>query len=129
MNVVAHSYNQDILNNDKDVMVLYYSPTCKHCEALAPTYDEVGELLKPYANQLTVARIDATSNDISPKVSSYPTVKFFKSGWKDEPITFAGNRTANEFVKFVKDNCKQEMTGTLGDVLENMNAWNSHDEL
>lgn len=128
-NVVTDSFEEVVMNNDKDVMVLYYSPTCKHCEAMAPKFDDFGDLLKPYADRITVARIDATSNDVWPRVKSFPTIKLFKSGSKNEPITFEANRTVHDFVKFAKDNGSQAVAEVLGNILEKLNPEPSHDEL
>ena len=128
-NVVTDSYEEIIINNERDVIVLYYSPTCQHCKAIAPSYDEFGGLLKPYADRITVAKIDATSNDVWPRVGSFPTLKLFKSGSKDEPITYQGNRKVDDFVKFVKENGSQGTAKVLGDIPEKLASEPLHDEL
>jgi protein disulfide-isomerase A1 len=128
-NVVADSFEEVIINNEKDALVLFYSLTCRNCKAIAPSYDELGDLLKPYADRITVAKIDATSNDVWPRVSSFPTVKLFKSGSKDEPITYKGNRTVDDFVKFVKDNGSQGIAEVLGNILDDLASKSLHDEL
>lgn len=129
ISVVADSYKEIIIDNEKDVLVLYYSPTCKHCKAMAPTYDELGDLLKTHGDQLTIAKIDATNNDVRPSVKSYPTLKLFKSGAKNEPITYKGNRTVSDFVNFVKDNGSQGIANILENISENLASKSMHDEL
>lgn len=128
-NVVADSYEEVVMNNDQDVIVLYYSPTCTHCRAMAPSFDDFGDLLKPYADRITVAKIDAPSNDVWPRVGSLPTIKLFKSGSKNKPITYEGNRTVHDFVKFVKDNGSQGVAKILENVTEKLTTEPSHDEL
>lgn len=127
--VVADSYEEVVMNNDKDVILLYYSPTCKHCKAMAPSYNDFGELLKPYSDRITVAKIDATSNDVWPRVSSYPTIKLFRSSSKHEPITYEGNRTVGDFVKFAKNNGSQGVAEILGNLPGDLTSEPLHDEL
>lgn len=123
MSVVANSYQEVIIDNDKDVLLLFYSPNCGHCKAMTPAYDELGDLLKPYSDWMTVAKIDATSNDVWPRVDRFPTIKLFKSGSKNEPVTYECNRTVDDFVQFVREHGSQGSVEVLGDLRL------SHDEL
>ncbi|KAF2149346.1 thioredoxin-like protein [Myriangium duriaei CBS 260.36] len=114
--VVADSYNRLVLNSDKDVLVFYYSPTCKHCKELEPVYDLLGDKMRSYTDQIIIAKIDATKNDISPPVTSYPTVKLFRHGAKTEPITFEGSRTLEALMENVKVEMKGKHEGSRREI-------------
>lgn len=129
INVVADTYQEVVLDSEKDVMVLFYSPTCAHCTAMEPSYADFGKLLKPYADLITVAKVDATSNDVWPRVSSFPTLKLFKPGSKSEPTVYEGNRTVEAFVKFIKENASQGLAKSLRHLPDMVSSKPSHDEL
>lgn len=127
--IVAKSYQKLVIDNEKDVLLLFHSPTCKHCKAMAPVYEEVGTLLEPYANHVTVAKIDATNNDVWPRISSYPTLKYFRAGDKDEPVLYKGNRTTTDILEFVKKSASQYHARSIEQVLGAQTKQSPHDEL
>lgn len=127
--IVGDNYNDTVRANDKDVVVFYFSPTCEHCEAMSPSYADFADHLTQHTNTVTVAQIDATSNDVWPSVSSYPTVKLFKRGGKDSPVTYEGDRTANDLLKFVKDNGSPELAVALAGTLPKGRDASVRDEL
>ena len=57
------SFNELVIDNDKDVLVEFYAPWCGHCKQLAPVYDEVGEAFADEDN-VVIAKMDATANEI-----------------------------------------------------------------
>jgi protein disulfide-isomerase A1 len=105
--IVAKNYKEIVLDNDKDVLVEFYAPWCGHCKALAPKYEELGEL---YANDdkfsklVTIAKVDATANDVPDEIQGFPTIKLFPAGKKDSPVDYTGSRTIEDLVQFIKDN-------------------------
>lgn len=129
IDVVADSFEEVVLNNDKDVVALFYSPTCPHCQAMAPSYSDFAKLLKPHTDLITVAQIDATSNDVWPRVTSFPTIKLYKSSFKDEPIVYEGNRTVEDFVRFVKEKGSSGLAEKLKDLPDRLASGTLHDEL
>ncbi|KAL4785822.1 thioredoxin-like domain-containing protein [Aspergillus varians] len=107
--VVAHSYKDIVIENDKDVLLEFYAPWCGHCKALAPKYDELAELYaknKEFASKVTIAKIDATANDVPDSITGFPTIKLFPAGSKDTPIEYSGSRTVEDLANFVKENGK-----------------------
>ncbi|KAJ9369986.1 hypothetical protein DTO282E5_5326 [Paecilomyces variotii] len=107
--VVAHTYQDLVIDNDKDVLVEFYAPWCGHCKALAPKYEELGQLYAgnpDLADKVTIAKIDATANDIPEPIQGFPTIKIFPAGAKDSPIEYAGDRTVEDLADFIKENGK-----------------------
>jgi protein disulfide-isomerase A1 len=102
--IVAKSYQDLVIDNEKDVLVEFYAPWCGHCKALAPKYDELAEKYSAFADKVTIAKIDATANDVPDDISGFPTIKLFKAGSKDEPLEYSGARTVEALADFVRDN-------------------------
>ncbi|KAF2798253.1 protein disulfide-isomerase [Melanomma pulvis-pyrius CBS 109.77] len=104
--VVAKNYDDIVINNDKDVLVEFYAPWCGHCKALAPKYEELAALYSsPELSKLvTVAKVDATTNDVPDEIQGFPTIKLFAAGKKDSPIDYSGSRTIEDLAQFIKEN-------------------------
>lgn len=127
--IVAHNYNDVVINNDKDVLVEFYAPWCGHCKAyvllfwmicksadysrsLAPKYDELAQLYTSnpaFNDKVTIAKVDATANDVPEEVSGFPTIKLYAAGSKDSPIDYQGSRTVEDLANFVKENGKYKV--------------------
>lgn len=104
--IVAKTYEDLVINNEKDVLVEFYAPWCGHCKALAPKYEELGALYaSPALSKLvTVAKVDATTNDVPDEIQGFPTIKLFPAGKKSAPIDYSGGRTVEELAKFIEEN-------------------------
>ncbi|KAE8400421.1 protein disulfide-isomerase [Aspergillus pseudonomiae] len=106
--VVAHSYKDLVLDNDKDVLLEFYAPWCGHCKALAPKYEELASLYKDIP-EVTIAKIDATANDVPDSITGFPTIKLYPAGSKDSPVEYEGSRTVEDLANFVKENGKHKV--------------------
>ncbi|KAE8156445.1 protein disulfide-isomerase [Aspergillus tamarii] len=106
--VVAHSYKDLVLDNEKDVLLEFYAPWCGHCKALAPKYEELASLYKDIP-EVTIAKIDATANDVPDSITGFPTIKLFPAGAKDSPVEYEGSRTVEDLANFVKENGKHNI--------------------
>ena len=121
--VVGKTYEKEVINNDKDVMLLFYAPWCGHCKALHPKYEEVAKKLKAKNPKLLMAKIDATENEVENiNISGFPTVKFYPGNKKNKaPIDYNGDRSVDEMIKFIKTNAAtpivldEEVKETKGD--------------
>jgi len=91
--VVGTSFDRIVLDSSKDVLVEFYAPWCGHCKTLAPKYEELG---KNFADSpsIVIAKVDATANDTPADVSGFPTLIFYPSNDKKNPVTYNGERTA-----------------------------------
>jgi protein disulfide-isomerase A1 len=110
--IVAHNYDEIVLNNDKDVLVEFYAPWCGHCKALAPKYEELASLYfnsPELSKKVTIAKVDATANDVPDEIEGFPTIKLFPAGAKNAPITYSGSRGIDDLAKFVAENGKYKV--------------------
>lgn len=115
--VVAHNYDNIVLDDSKDVLVEFYAPWCGHCKALAPKYEELGLLYESnpeFASKVTIAKVDATANDVPDEIQGFPTIKLFPAGGKSDPISYSGSRTVEDLVQFVKENGKHGVDAYKG---------------
>ncbi|BCR92343.1 protein disulfide isomerase PDI1 [Aspergillus chevalieri] len=107
--VVARSYKDIVLDDEKDVLIEYYAPWCGHCKALAPKYDELASLYADgLSSKVTIAKIDATANDVPEPITGFPTIKLFPAGAKDSPVEYLGTRSVDDLANFVKENGKHQ---------------------
>lgn len=60
---------------------------------------------------MTVAKIDATANDVPDSITGFPTIKLYPAGAKDSPVEYAGSRTVEDLVSFIKENGKYKVDG------------------
>jgi protein disulfide-isomerase A1 len=105
--LVGEEFDKVVFDDDKDVLVEFYAPWCGHCQRLAPIWDSLGEHFEDFKNTLTIAKMDATENDIPPsapfEVAGFPTIKFKRAGTRDF-IDYTGDRSLEALISFVTEN-------------------------
>lgn len=103
--VVGKTFDDIVLDTQKDVLIEFYAPWCGHCKKLDPEYLALGKKYKAEKN-LVIAKMDATANDVpndSYKVEGFPTIYFAPSNSKQSPVKFeGGDRTVEGLSKFVE---------------------------
>ncbi|MDH5539692.1 MAG: thioredoxin TrxA [Rhizobacter sp.] len=74
------SFDSDVLQSEKPVLVDYWAEWCGPCKAIAPILDEVS---KDYDGRLQVAKMNVDENrDVPAKfgIRGIPTLMLFKGG-------------------------------------------------
>lgn len=55
---------------------------------------------------MTIAKVDATANDVPDEIGGFPTIKLYAAGAKTSPIEYSGDRSVEDLAKFVKEKGK-----------------------
>ena len=112
--VVAKNYDDVVLDEAKDVLIEFYAPWCGHCKALAPKYDILAGLYvdQKFADKVTIAKVDATANDVPDEIQGFPTIKLYKAGDKANPVTYSGSRSIEDLIKFIEENGEHKVSVT-----------------
>ncbi|KAL6097954.1 pdia4 [Pungitius sinensis] len=103
--VVGKTFDEIVMDKDKDVLIEFYAPWCGHCKKLEPDYLALGKKYKGEKN-LVIAKMDATANDVPNEryaTGGFPTIYLALSNDKQNPIKFeGGDRTIEGFSKFLE---------------------------
>lgn len=80
ISITDASFEQDVVNSTKPVLVDFWAEWCGPCRALGPIFEEVAG---SHGKDVTFAKINIDENPITPSkfgVMSIPTLILFKNG-------------------------------------------------
>lgn len=81
------SFEAEVLNSDKPVIVDFWAPWCGPCRAIAPVIDE---LVGTFGAQVKFTKCNVDDNPVTPSkygIKAIPTLIFFKDGQVADQVT------------------------------------------
>lgn len=87
--VTKDSFHRVVMQQDMDVVLLYYAPWCGFCASFAHVYLSLARYFSS-AKNIVFARINADRNDLAWQFTMdvYPAITFFPAFRKTESVTF-----------------------------------------
>jgi len=102
IHVSDESFEQEVLQSDKPVLIDYWAEWCGPCKMIAPVLDEVaGE----YADKIRVAKLSIDENPATPPkygIRGIPTLMLFKNG--EVEATKVGAVSKAQLTAFLDEN-------------------------
>ena len=87
---------------NRDGLILFYSPKCGWCKKMAPAWQELSGIVKDKFRVAAVNCMDSKGgNDLLAdyfRVSGYPTIKYYKDG---KYTDYTGGRSTQELLNYL----------------------------
>ncbi|MCJ8747677.1 hypothetical protein PDJAM_G00156090 [Pangasius djambal] len=104
--LVLHEENfARALSENKYLLVEFYAPWCRHCQALEPVYAEAAAQLKNESSPVRLAKVDATEEkDLAKEfdINNFPTLKLFTEGRRQNATEFTGKRSVKGIIQWLQ---------------------------
>lgn len=97
--LTAESFQNHVTMTQDPWFIKFYAPWCSHCEALAPTWEQLGKDMKGRLNigEVNCDQESRLCKDV--RVSGYPTIILFKGA---ERVEYNGLRGLGDFKHFAE---------------------------
>lgn len=97
----ANTFVDEVINNKKDVFVLYYEDWDRIYQGLLPEYEELAKASTK--NNLEFKKFNVATNDIveGPDPQNTPSIYLFADGLKKEPIHYKGKLHKSNIADFI----------------------------
>ena len=102
IHVTDKSFEEDVIQSDKPVLVDFWTEWCGPCKMIAPILDEIA---KKFEGQIKVAKVDVDSNSDTATnygVRGIPTLMLFKNGTLID--TKVGATPKNDLIEWITAN-------------------------
>ena len=102
IHVSDESFEQEVLQSDKPVLIDYWAEWCGPCKMIAPVLDEVAS---EYSDKIRVAKLNIDDNAATPPkygIRGIPTLMLFKNG--EVEATKVGAVSKAQLTAFLDEN-------------------------
>lgn len=98
--LTAESFQKLVTMSQEPWFIKFYAPWCHHCQAMAPTWEQ---LAKSMRGKLNIAEVNCDKESLLCKkdvnVKAFPTIMFFKGAERAE---YTGLRGLGDFVQYAE---------------------------
>ncbi|ORM40338.1 Protein disulfide-isomerase [Babesia sp. Xinjiang] len=130
--IVGEDFHGRVIDSDRDVLMLFFSPWCGHCHQAKRVFRELGRRLQGI-DSVVVAKFDAYNNEVeNTTFTAYPTILLYQHGAKHNPIEYVGELTIEALAKFLESECRRDVVKSstiLERELEHEQLFERHTEL
>ena len=101
--VVGKTWNEIVMDDERDVLVDFYAPWCDHCKEMESDYTALAKTLA-HVDTIRIAKMDAQNNIVNEhagKITTIPVVRLYPSGDKAKWVDYEGDRTVSLMLSFL----------------------------
>ncbi len=102
IHVSDESFEQEVLQSDKPILIDYWAEWCGPCKMIAPVLEEVAS---EYSDKIRVAKLNIDDNPATPPkygIRGIPTLMLFKNG--EVEATKVGAVSKAQLTAFLDEN-------------------------
>jgi len=108
--LTGNTFEEKVMDENKDVFVEFYAPWCKQCEALKPEWASMmrqGAKAGWSGRDVVIAKMDASANECEEEVPSFPRMVLYPAVKASQKMkkrqVYAGGRKATALYDFVTE--------------------------
>lgn len=105
--IIGLNYKDIVIDNSRDVLVMYSITPCGPCEALEPTLEALAGLYASspqLKDQVRIGKVMYDANNTPERgIRGFPTIKLFPAASKGSPEMYLGDRTLDDIADFIRD--------------------------
>ena len=105
--IIGNTFYDKVIDNGKDIVVLFYTNNCLHCKVLFPKYEKLAKKIKERNNEIIFTKINMAENEIENEdILSFPCIKLYPGNKKNRnnAIIYEGDRSIDDLINFIKKN-------------------------
>ena len=111
--IVSKTFNKDVVDNDLNVLVMFYSEYSPKCKEVYIVYEKIAEKFKEKGEdmKLRIGIIDLVRNevDLEEKIKELPTIRFYLKGEKGKVVEMKEEEMNEEGIeRFIYNNLNKE---------------------
>ena len=107
LEIIGNNFYDKVLDNENDILVLFYTNNCLHCKVLFPKYEKLAKRIKEKNNEIIFTKINMAENEIENEdIISFPCIKLYPGNRKNRnnSIIYEGDRSIDDMINFIKKN-------------------------